>query len=528
MLTLVEGNGYEACVEGCKDTEFSPCSYFPKWLHRLIDKANRWPVFHLAIMLLLIGGIVYLVYLSSNRDFDPDEFDHLHAAFLITKGQTPYRDFFFNHNPLLWYFLAPLVELFGPETETLQSIRSIMLLVPLAIAYLTYLLGSIVTGSRRAALLGATFLLYVPVFLDKSIEIRPDGLMTVFWLLSLYFFITSLRTSKQINAYGRILLAGLCIGLAVLTKQTGVFCLIGLVLSMVVLGVKRKISLTWILFFCAGVLAVALIFLLYLINNQVGIELYYQCCVEFNFYFERFLPIKNLMKSLIGNPFFFVAGISGGFAVLHHSLKSSKGFQTEQIVIWISGVTLLSSLFYVTVPYTQYLLSLLPLLALYSGIPVIIALRSKIQSTALPTFLLISLVLGGIFVPVWNLVYPPGGNSFYTNFVGRRQLQLETVRFVLANTSSEEPVFAGIPIYVFRFSSCRCWSLGFVIPDEEVNLRYVCALTQLTECLQNTRVVIEDKRVKKISEAHPDFKAFLDKEFESPNIYGVRFRKKET
>src|SRR5262249_17869013 len=38
-----------------------------------------------------------------------DELEHVHAAWLVSKGQTPYVDFFEHHPPLFYFTLAPVV-----------------------------------------------------------------------------------------------------------------------------------------------------------------------------------------------------------------------------------------------------------------------------------------------------------------------------------------------------------------------------------------------------------------------------------
>ena len=41
------------------------------------------------------------------RAFDPDEFQHSHAAWCVFRGMLPYRDFFEHHTPWYYYALAP-------------------------------------------------------------------------------------------------------------------------------------------------------------------------------------------------------------------------------------------------------------------------------------------------------------------------------------------------------------------------------------------------------------------------------------
>jgi hypothetical protein len=40
--------------------------------------------------------------------FGNDEFEHLHFAWSVSRGQVPYRDYFDHHTPALQYALAPM------------------------------------------------------------------------------------------------------------------------------------------------------------------------------------------------------------------------------------------------------------------------------------------------------------------------------------------------------------------------------------------------------------------------------------
>src|SRR6266852_4451301 len=45
--------------------------------------------------------------------YDHDEIEHLHASWLISVGQLPYRDFLEQHHPTLWFLAAPIVAKFA-------------------------------------------------------------------------------------------------------------------------------------------------------------------------------------------------------------------------------------------------------------------------------------------------------------------------------------------------------------------------------------------------------------------------------
>ena len=63
-------------------------------------------IFSLFCLIFIAYGFIYSGFQIV------DEFEHLHASWLIFEGKLPYRDFLEHHNPLLWYISAPIVGLF--------------------------------------------------------------------------------------------------------------------------------------------------------------------------------------------------------------------------------------------------------------------------------------------------------------------------------------------------------------------------------------------------------------------------------
>jgi hypothetical protein len=79
-----------------------------------------YPLIWIALLLTL-GAYFWRLHLLRVRGFDPDEFEHLHAAWYISKGMLPYRDFFEHHTPWLHFFLAPFFVFFDVETNSTEA-----------------------------------------------------------------------------------------------------------------------------------------------------------------------------------------------------------------------------------------------------------------------------------------------------------------------------------------------------------------------------------------------------------------------
>lgn len=56
-----------------------------------------------------------------------DEVEHLHCAWLLSRGEIPWRDFWEHHPPALWQALAPLVLVLPESVTTLWAVRGVAL-----------------------------------------------------------------------------------------------------------------------------------------------------------------------------------------------------------------------------------------------------------------------------------------------------------------------------------------------------------------------------------------------------------------
>jgi 4-amino-4-deoxy-L-arabinose transferase-like glycosyltransferase len=82
----------------------------------------RWTV------LAACAAAMLLHVLGTQRDFvQLDEFEHLHAAWLVSHGQTPYADFFEHHTPLFYFLGAPFLSLAKPGFDTILNMRLLAL-----------------------------------------------------------------------------------------------------------------------------------------------------------------------------------------------------------------------------------------------------------------------------------------------------------------------------------------------------------------------------------------------------------------
>lgn len=159
------------------------------------------------VVILAFGCLAYILYLrfqiGLTRFFDDDEFTHMMRSYLISSGQIPYRDFGYFYSPIFAALFAPFFVLLKEQATVVYLARSLEFAIFLAGVVAIFFLGREVAGTKTGFL--AAFLWsFLPLGLDKTIEIRPDNLAIVFWLVSLLFLLKT-----------RFFWAGIFFGLAV-------------------------------------------------------------------------------------------------------------------------------------------------------------------------------------------------------------------------------------------------------------------------------------------------------------------------
>jgi 4-amino-4-deoxy-L-arabinose transferase-like glycosyltransferase len=126
------------------------------------------------------------------QPFRPDELLHIHHAWMVSQGKLPYRDFFDHHACLYHFLLAPFANLFSPEQSMTSAMgflffsRLFSALTGMAALYFLYRIGKQWSG-KQVGLVAVILVLGVPLFLETSIETRPDVPALLLWMVSLLF-----------------------------------------------------------------------------------------------------------------------------------------------------------------------------------------------------------------------------------------------------------------------------------------------------------------------------------------------------
>jgi hypothetical protein len=302
------------------------------------------------------------------RVFVVDEFEHLHAAWCISQGLVPYRDFFEHHTP--WYHaaLSWAMRIYRPEASPDRAVDFLFLARESSWALTGTILACTFLVAKRVrddatAWAATAMLANTPMFLDKSLEVRPDLLAVVFLLLANLPLRGGLRNRRGLFASGA-LLAG-----SVLSSQKALFVLPGfLAMFLRPLAVRstRKDALSEVAAFALGFAApIALTLTWFATKGAAGIFVTRNFVenAQWRAHFGPAIFFKQLVRespALVGLAF---AGWLGaawriGRNQIRSAAESTPAFE---------AVSLVAGLFVIPVPYPQYFFLFLPLAAIYAG-----------------------------------------------------------------------------------------------------------------------------------------------------------------
>lgn len=298
-------------------------------------------VFNLEFLVFLLIGIVWF-YFSFFHGFDDDEFQHCHNAYLIWKGLVPYRDFFEHHLPL-YHILFSIFYLAGEKPSTIFLFRFLSLVSSAFVFVIVYRFLKENHGFETA-LFSVLLLGFVPMFLFKMTEARPESIAVLLFTISTIFIFSQKSEIKQ------LFFAGILCGLMVCLSLKYIFAFSGLLVGCFVL--KGKKGLSFLNGFFAGIFPL----FLYVLIRGILPE-FIDSTILMNLKWKyRFSPSGYLYETFI------TAGVLSGCAIsgiiLEFFVKKTKR-KAAALFFLITGCFL--GIVLVPVPYRQ---SFLPFLVI--------------------------------------------------------------------------------------------------------------------------------------------------------------------
>lgn len=351
----------------------------------LLDKEIYDPVNHkkllFAVTLVIIAITLGLRHwLLESRTFDPDEFEHMHSAWLISQGFLPYIDYFEHHTPAMHFFLAQFFRFFNVESDSNQAVeilifsRRVMWFLTGIILILTFKLGR-AWENWRVGLLGTVFLVCTLMFQEKTIEIRPDLLSIPLWIACLFLLMQVVTPSSMKEVKKRWLMAvcGFLLGSSIIATQKMLFAMPGFTMVMLIYWFHPNSAgtfnqrFTQVIFQLAGFFAPILLMIGYFELYNGGYAF-----IEYNLLLNLgwkagFSPYEYILDLLSQNPYIVGFGLLGLFLAIPRNISSANFILRGDYIIGINLIGLIIGLFIIPVPWRQYYLIFLPLLALFAA-----------------------------------------------------------------------------------------------------------------------------------------------------------------
>jgi hypothetical protein len=407
----------------------------------------------LAVGLIVGASLLTLgVAMVAHASLDPDESQHLHAAWLVAQGRVPYADFWEHHMPLLYYALAPVTRWFAERPAVYFAGRAIMSVTAVGTLVVLHALGRHFGPGVGAA--AVTVLVVQLEVLQHIIEVRPDGPALLTWLATLLMLVQWREREGAWRLWG----AGLGLGLTATLTPKAAF--VGLGAAAVVLTGSAGPTLTlgrmvrqlgWLAAGCAVPMAALLGWLTYTGGTR-ALWGFWQDVIVTNLYFPDFVKQAPVGAESIGFVVLALAGIvvtlrRHGRRVLQHPLH---GPLLIPLVV-VSGILILPS------TPAAYSYTWLPVVAggsLYAGQAFVAAVERRRAGGGMGSSGLVALATIGAFVVpavvIGVLVLPHNRD----NDADVRLMSRE-----LAYACPGEAVLDGRPLAVFRPTALRYHSL---------------------------------------------------------------------
>jgi len=325
----------------------------------------------LALVTLTIAALyLYRVPLLLVRNYDPDEFQHLHGAYCVARGLVPYLDYYEHHPPGSAWLLAPLVRVLGETWTTVLAGRALMLAFTAGILALTFALGRRVVGARTAAL-GVLLLSTTQLFVDKSLEVRPDVPATLLWLAGLAVLLRA-NDGERKRPFA---VAGLLFGASFMFTPKLAFGVIGAVLGVSIVALQRVQVAQRVrgLAVLAAASFVPLVVTLAVLGAEGAATEFVRQVVLAPLVWPREASALPVTRELwVGSPGVVLGGTLGVLGWLWVGARRgsvSPGTSAERradtgLVLACAALVFVVGWFSVPVPWPQFLLPLLPLWAL--------------------------------------------------------------------------------------------------------------------------------------------------------------------
>lgn len=291
--------------------------------------------------IFLVAAVAGLAVLGWVKRYALDEFQYSHAAWLVSQGKVPHRDFFEFHFALPYEALSLLWWTSDP-----QGIRWLRLGMVAVVALALWAMARL---NRDHGVLAPVLAVTAPAFVLRGIEIRPDPFAFALYLLAVVAF-----------GARRAAVSGALLGLAVLSTQK---VLLYGAPFLIVLLLERKLARRWLagLF---GVLATQALFLVATGSASAWWQQTWVFALEHERAYPGFSAWRYLGPALKEQPGLFTLGAIG-LAVSFSRWRRERS--SVELLLMLSLGTTLFSFCFARAPFPYALVPFAGMAALFAA-----------------------------------------------------------------------------------------------------------------------------------------------------------------
>lgn len=455
-----------------------------------------WP----ALLWTLFAGIlVSIFFYSINRGFDRDEFEHIHTAWKIARGQEIFVDFFQHHHPFFDYMITPVIQVYGSTIDSLFVSRYIMLLLTACILAVTYILALCVFKNPEVGILSLILTSTFIAFFMKSIEIRPDVPQALTGLLAVYFLFAYYDKESPRS----LIASAVSLAVSFLFLQKALVLIVPIAGLLLYDMVKKRVRFRHVILYAAVFIAALLPYYLYLVIDG-SLERYYEMNWLVNYYipqlFSKFDSTTALFKENTVTCVLYLVGVIS----LVRSGRERR-FAVLSVLLIILPIILFKNL------WRQYFMLAVPPVAIIAGYVVYSTFNSRLSRFIV--------ILGAIYLPLTYM----HNNGFFNMNNNNQKAQLDKIEYVLSITEGGDKVYDGnvffnvfrddIDYFWFCVSYPYCLDAYKKISDYRYNI-YELISSERPKVISNTGIYsFHDIRIKnkyRVSDRYPDLYIRVD------------------
>lgn len=353
-------------------------------IHRLVRS--------ITVLVCIAAMAVHLAGLR-RETIQLDEFEHVHAAWLVSQGQTPYTDFFQHHTPLFYYLAGLLLPGMREGFDAILDLRFVMLL---------FSVFSVAAGWRWLRGYGRIHGLLAVCLLASNSTFLSLGHTIFLDTASVPFLVVSAMLMAGGNRKPRWMLgAGLCFGFAVLINLKASMAVFAPIVLMASRGwdarrdrLRRRGWLTDNAAYLAGGL-LSILFVVALLGRAGSADMW-RYCVELNLGWKARMSGVPTMLRIFWREFFVTCAVAALIATRAWTLARRGWLIEGRDVPGLFFLSLLAGVFILPVVWLEYFAMMIPFLALAGAVALGDWLTGLEEQPAVPMKALAGLALFGL------------------------------------------------------------------------------------------------------------------------------------